>query len=257
MANFAYSQTIFQTMNRREMIKAGLGTAAMTILGGIPAIAKDKKDRKKILVIGAHPDDPETAAGGTICLLTKAGHDVACVYLTKGQASSSFTDRKVAADTRTKEAIAACAIMGSRYIFMDQEDGATEVSEKRRADMRELISKEKPDVVITHWPIDGHRDHAACGILVADAWRRLDHCFELYFFEVMTGVQTQLFHPTDWVDISSVRDLKYKACYCHESQHLEETMEEFHGPMEAFRGLECRCPAAEAFAHNTVPAKLV
>ena len=45
-----YSQTAFQTMNRREMLKVGLGTTAMTILGGIPAVAKEKKDRKKILI---------------------------------------------------------------------------------------------------------------------------------------------------------------------------------------------------------------
>ena len=244
-------------MNRREMIKAGLGGAAMTILGGIPAIAKDKKDKRKILVFGAHPDDPETGAGGTICLLAKAGHDVACVYLTRGQASVSFPDRKVAAQTRTREAIEACTVMGARYIFLDQEDGATIVSEKTRADVRELLLKEKPDVVLTHWPIDGHRDHAACGILVNDAWRRLDHCFELYFYEVITGIQSQLFHPTDWVDITSVREQKYKACFCHESQHLEETMRDEHGPMELFRGLECRCHAAEAFVHNTVPGKLV
>ena len=50
-------------MNRREMIKASVGAAAMTALG-IPLAGKnaDKavKGKKKILVIGAHPDDPET-----------------------------------------------------------------------------------------------------------------------------------------------------------------------------------------------------
>ena len=49
-------------MNRREMIKTGVGAAALTILGGIPLHAKSKRDRKKILVFGAHPDDPETGA---------------------------------------------------------------------------------------------------------------------------------------------------------------------------------------------------
>ena len=76
------------------MLKAAGGAAALTILGGIPLDAAaagmtpagKRKDRKKILVIGAHPDDPETAAGGTICLLTDAGHEVVCVYLTKGEA---------------------------------------------------------------------------------------------------------------------------------------------------------------------------
>ena len=244
-------------MNRREMIKTGIGATALTMLGGIPLEAGNKRDKRKILVFGAHPDDPETGAGGTICLLAQAGHDVTVVYLTRGQASSSFTSREVAARTRTREAEAACAVMGVRPVFMDQMDGSTEVNEARRAEVRELIQREKPDVILTHWPVDGHRDHAACGILVTDAWRRLDHCFELYFYEVMTGVQSQLFHPTDWVDISSVREQKYKACYCHESQHLEETMRDYHGPMEIFRGLECRCPTAEAFAHNTVPASIL
>ena len=30
---------------------------------------------------------------------------------------------------------------------------------------------------ITHWPIDGYRDHAACGILVLDSWKRLGRSF--------------------------------------------------------------------------------
>ncbi len=40
------------------------------------------KRRLKVLAIGAHPDDPETCCGGTVCLLTEAGHEVVCVYLT-------------------------------------------------------------------------------------------------------------------------------------------------------------------------------
>ncbi len=244
-------------MNRREMIKTGIGAAALTILGGVPLQARNKRDRRKILVFGAHPDDPETGAGGTICLLSEAGHDVTVVYLTRGQASSRFTDRKVAATTRTREAEEACKVMGVRPVFMDQMDGSSEVNEARRAEVRALIEKEKPDVVLTHWPIDGHRDHAACGILVTDAWRRLDHCFELFYYEVMSGVQSQLFHPTDWVDISFVRERKYKACYCHASQDPEEIMRDYHTPMEVFRGLECRCEAAEAFAHNTVPGSIL
>ena len=243
-------------MNRREMIKAGLGGTALTILGGIPAIAKDKKDQRKILVFGAHPDDPETGAGGTICLLAKAGHDVACVYLTRGQSSSRFDNPEIAAATRVKEAREACAVLGARPIFMDQVDSATEITAARCDEVKELIEREAPDVVLTHWPIDAHRDHAACALLVRDAWKRLDYRFKLYYYEVMTGDETELFTPTDWVDITSVLDQKYKACYCHKSQDPDWMME-YHTPMETFRGLECRCKAAEAFVHNTVPGKLI
>ena len=246
------------------MLKAAGGAAALSVLGGIPlacgkqgAKCGSKGDRKKILVIGAHPDDPETAAGGTICLLTDAGHEVVCVYFTRGEAGISGKSHDEAASIRVKEAEAACAVMGTRPLFMNQIDGATEVNKDRYQEMIDMLEREKPDVVITHWPIDGHRDHAVCGILVLDAWRRLDRCFELYYFEVMSGTQTQLFHPTDWVDITATQERKYKACYCHESQGLKEAMDNWHTPMERFRGIECRCTAAEAFLHHTEPVSLV
>ena len=246
------------------MLKAAGGAAALSILGGIPlACGKhgtargSKGSRKKILVIGAHPDDPETAAGGTICLLTDAGHEVVCVYLTRGEAGISGKSHDEAAAIRVKEAEEACAVMGTRPLFMNQIDGSTEVNQDRYQEMREMLEREKPDVVITHWPIDGHRDHAVCGILVLDAWRRLDRCFELYYFEVMTGTQTQLFHPTDWVDITTTQERKYKASYCHQSQGLKEAMDNWHTPMERFRGIECRCAAAEAFVHHSEPVSLV
>lgn len=248
------------------MLKAAGSAAALTILGGIPlANAREempvkpvpKKDRRKVLVIGAHPDDPETGAGGTICRLTDAGHEVVCVYFTRGEAGISGKSHAEAAVIREKEARAACAVLGARPLFMDQVDGSTEVNLERYREMREMLDREKPDVVITHWPIDGHRDHAVCGILVLDAWRRLGRTFRLYYLEVMSGTQTQLFRPTDWVDISSVLARKYEACYCHASQDLGEVMRDWHDPMEKFRGIECRCRAAEAFVRHLEPGSLV
>jgi LmbE family N-acetylglucosaminyl deacetylase len=42
--------------------------------------------RVHIVVIGAHPDDPETGCGGTIAKLTGDGHRVTIIYLTRGEA---------------------------------------------------------------------------------------------------------------------------------------------------------------------------
>ena len=241
-------------MDRRTMIKASAGAAAMSVFGiSLSGRETEGALRKKILVIGAHPDDPETCAGGTMCLLTAAGHEVVCVYLTRGEAGIAGKTPAEAAAIRVKESAEACQVTGARCLFMDQIDGHTEINLDRYRQMRELLEAEKPDVVLTHWPIDGHRDHAICGLLVLDAWRRVGRCFELYYFEAMSGTQSQLFHPTDWVDISAVAEQKHKACRCHESQGMDALLDEWHIPMERFRGLECRCPSAEAFIHHTMP----
>ncbi len=202
---------------------------------------------KKALVIGAHPDDPETICGGTMLVLKNQGCEVVSVYLTSGEAGINGKTDKESAAIRTKEYEDACKVMGVRYIAMTQIDGNTEVNNARYAEMKALIAKEKPDVVFTHWPIDSHRDHRACALLVYDAWRQLDHSFDLYYCEAMSGLQTQTFHPTDYVNIESVVEKKHEACKCHVSQNMDWILNEWHIPMEKFRGLEFHCKAAEAF----------
>ncbi|MBQ9077586.1 MAG: PIG-L family deacetylase [Muribaculaceae bacterium] len=243
-------------MNRRDMLRMTGAAVAGASLFGFPALAagsgmsgENGKARRKALVIGAHPDDPETACGGTMVLLRQAGYDVVSVYMTKGQRGISGKSHEEAASIRVAEAEDACRILDVRAVFMSQIDGDSEINRGRYVEMRELIASEKPDVVFTHWPIDSHPDHRVCSLLVYDAWRRLDYLFELYYFEVMSGTQTQLFQPTDYVDISSVADRKRQACFCHESQNIVSLYEKWHDGMECFRGLELRCEKAEAFIH--------
>lgn len=248
-------------MDRRKMLKLTGAAVAGSSLLGIDAIAAENPQvadaagekqakKKKALIIGAHPDDPETGCGGTMIVLKNAGWDVVSVYLTRGEAGIQGKSHDEAAAIRVKEAEAACKVMGVRPVFLSQIDGSSEVNKERYIEVRELIAAEKPDVVFTHWPIDSHADHRVCSTLVYDAWRRLGYNFELYYFEVMSGVQTHLFHPTDWIDITSVGEQKREACYCHESQGAR-SFYETHYEMEVFRGMEYRCKRAEAFVHLT------
>jgi len=41
---------------------------------------RNKNEKLKILVIGAHPDDPETGCGGTMALYSGLGHEVVAIY---------------------------------------------------------------------------------------------------------------------------------------------------------------------------------
>jgi LmbE family N-acetylglucosaminyl deacetylase len=209
--------------------------------------------RLRILVLGAHPGDPEAGCGGTIVRYTDAGHDVVALYLTRGEAGISGKTHAQAAAMRTAEAEAACSILKARPAFAGQIDGATEVNTARAAELSKIVASEKCDVVFTHWPLDTHADHRACAALTYDAWLRSGRAFSLYFYEVDLGSDTQCFRPTHYVDVTATEPRKRAACVAHASQNpLGPTgfYDKDHEPMLRFRGRECGRKAAEAFFHH-------
>ena len=204
----------------------------------------------KALVIGAHPDDPESMCGGTILALKAIGCEVVCVYFTQGEGGIPGKTEAEAGAIRRQEALNSCEYMGVRPVFLTQIDGRTEINREVYDEMKDLLESEKPDLVITHWPIDQHRDHRHCAIAVFDAWSKLGHPFDLYYAEVMTGRQTLTFTPDTYVDITAVREQKLEAYLCHKSQLLEKNIAIYHDPMEEMRGLEFQCKYAEAFVRQ-------
>lgn len=207
---------------------AGTSLFCPRALAGNTPESETPSKMPKVLVIGAHPDDPETCCGGTIITLKNAGYDVVVVYMTRGQSGISGKSKEEAGAIRTQEALNACEIYD---------------------EMRELIIQENPGIVFTHWTLDLHRDHRVCSCLVLEAWKRLKYKFDLYFFEPMTGAQAQLFTPIDYIDITDVAEQKRKACDCHVSQGMDHIYSDWHEHMERFRGCEFHCQRAEAFVH--------
>jgi LmbE family N-acetylglucosaminyl deacetylase len=75
----------------------------------------------RVVCTGAHPDDPETGCGGTLSRLLAAGHKVAIVYLTRGEAGVKYIpkaavtwnpceEKAAVAGVRSAEARRACGI---------------------------------------------------------------------------------------------------------------------------------------------------
>lgn len=212
-----------------------------------------EQPRLRILVIGAHPDDPESCAGGLLALAAGAGHDVTAVYLTTGEAGIGGTGPGEAAAIRRKEAERACAILGVKAVFLGEIDGATVVDRARYQKMTEFLKEQKPDLVVTHWPIDSHADHRACWNLVYNAWITGGKKFALYYMEAMTGVQSLGFQPTDRIDIGPVSKRKRESLFVHVSQGITpETYDGdfLQGQMERFRGIEAGCVYAEAYVRQ-------
>jgi len=237
---------------RRKFIKlSALGIGSLGI-AGVPAvgIASSMADKKlNILCVGAHPGDPEFGCGGTLAKYSDAGHAVTIVYLTRGEAGDPTKSFAESAALRTREAEASCRVLKAKALFAGQVDGNTELNKERNEGMMKLILSEKPDIVFAHWPLDTHGDHQVAGLLTLNAWVKSGQQFHLYFYEVNTGDETMGFVPTDYVDISAVRDRKKAAMFAHQTQNPESVYDAYFKAMEDFRGLESRVKAAEGFIH--------
>lgn len=230
----------------------GAGIAMAGLSAPFPGLAGDARSarRLKVVVTGAHPDDPESGCGGTIARYTEAGHDVTILYLTRGESGIPGTAMNEAARIRTAESLKACEILRAKAVFAGQIDGHTELNETRYAEFRRLLDAENPDVVFTHWPIDTHRDHRATSLLTFDTWLQDGRKYALYYYEVDQGSQTQIYHPTDYVDISTTVECKKAACWAHASQHPETDFWIMHDAMNRFRGMEGNLKFAEAFIRH-------
>jgi LmbE family N-acetylglucosaminyl deacetylase len=238
--------------SRRGFVKAGVaGLGLLTLPGILQAKPKSEVEKRKIVCFGGHPDDPESGCGGTLAKLVNMGHEVTIIYLTTGEAGIEGKSHAEAAAIRKQEAINACAVLKAKPVFAGQIDGATIMDNDWLAKVQQMIADEKPDLVFTHWPIDTHKDHQIASLLVIQTWMRSSHKFPLYFFEVCTGEQTQIFKPTDYVDISNTQEQKRKSVYCHVSQDPSGIYGCGHAAMEDFRGRELGVKAAEAFVYMT------
>jgi LmbE family N-acetylglucosaminyl deacetylase len=226
-------------LKRRDVLALGL-------LGAGLARPAGGGRKLRLVVAGAHPDDPESGCGGTMARYSALGHEVYALYLTRGEAGVPGKSHEEAARIRTREAGEASKLLGASPVFAGQVDGSTEVNQRRYEEFRRVLLPLAPDIVLAHWPIDTHPDHRAASLLAYDAWQHATRKFALYYFEVLTGEQTQNFAPTHHVDITSAEAAKRAACYAHASQQPAEFYAA-HDRMNRFRGAECRVKYAEAF----------
>jgi LmbE family N-acetylglucosaminyl deacetylase len=237
--------------SRRKFLKTSLsGLGILSVPASLQASTTPVR-KVKIVCMGGHPDDPESGCGGTLAKLSAMKNDVTVIYLTRGEAGITGKSHDEAAAIRTNEALAACRVLNVKPVFAGQIDGDTVVNNEWVGKIQELLADEKPDIVLTHWPIDSHKDHQAASLLTIQTWMRAKQKFELYFFEVCAGEQTMVFRPTDYVDITGVHEQKRKAVFCHTSQDPDSIYSCGHASMEDFRGREMGVKAAEAFVRMT------
>lgn len=221
----------------------------------------------RVLVVAAHPDDPEFGCGGTTARWVAEGMDVYYLVCTRGNKGSS--DAEMTPDRliqiREEEQRAAARVIGAREVsFLDFLDGELAPTFQFRGAIVREIRRVRPQIVLTHDPTVmytaghiNHPDHRAVGTATLDsvyptARDRLNYpehekagllphkVKEVYLWGATS--------PNVWIDISSSFDRKVEALRCHVSQvgageRMLERMRERAKQVGEPRGI----PLAEAF----------
>src|SRR5215471_11555007 len=134
--------------SRRQFVKNATAGLGLLSLSSFANAGKRKQDnKKKIVCVGGHPDDPESGCGGTLAKFSNAGHDVTIIYLTTGEAGIEGKTHDEAAAIRKLESINACKILHVKPVFAGQIDGDTIMNNDWVNKMRQLLNDEKPDIV--------------------------------------------------------------------------------------------------------------
>jgi LmbE family N-acetylglucosaminyl deacetylase len=199
---------------------------------------EDWNTPRKILVILAHPDDPEFFCGGTLARWIDAGHEVSYLLLTKGDKGSDdpLISPEDLMSIRMLEQKAAGSILGVKEInFLDYPDGFVVPDLEMRKQIVRHIRMYKPDIIVTSDPNNlyirgmyiNHPDHRAAGLVTIDAvFPAAGNLF--YFPELLKeGLQphspaevwvslTQ--EPTVTIDVTSFWSMKVNALLQHKSQ---------------------------------------
>lgn len=123
----------------------------------------------QILVIGAHPDDCDVAAGGMASLYRQLGHAVRFVSVTNGESGHQRIYGEELVAIRRQEAAAAGALLGIQYDVLDNRDGYLQPTPAARDEIIAIIRETAPDLILTHRPNDYHPDHRYTSQLVCDA----------------------------------------------------------------------------------------
>ena len=195
---------------------------------------------QKILVILAHPDDPEFFCGGTLAQWAREGHNITYLILTAGDkgfnpyTQADMTPEKLVPIRKVEQAEAAKIIGANSPLFLDLEDGLLIPDlHLRRIIVRE-IRRHRPDILVTCDPQNlfalygiNHPDHRACGQVVLDAVfpaagspvffpELLDEGFEPHMpKEIWCSLTNQ---PNEVIDITETWNIKVQATLQYKSQ---------------------------------------
>jgi N-acetylglucosamine malate deacetylase 1 len=127
---------------------------------------KSMKQLMDYMAIGAHPDDVELHAGGTLVKMTSEGKKGVIVDMTRADAATRGTP-----ELRLQEAAKAGRILGiAERINLGLPDSQLQVNPETILKVVKVIRQYRPKIILTHSQDDYHPDHVATCEIVKRAW---------------------------------------------------------------------------------------
>tara|TARA_R110000850_G_scaffold233302_1_gene358222 strand:- start:183 stop:872 length:690 start_codon:yes stop_codon:yes gene_type:complete len=220
---------------------------------------------KKVLVVGAHPDDEIIGLGGTLRKHVLNGDEVYAHILTDGHSSRSgyelSSDVKNTMARRNEAAEKSAEIIGFKDLFLeplpDQALDTLPMVELVKT-IEKVANHIKPDVVFMHHRGDANMDHQMIYKAGITAFRSVGSSFapEVYCYETLSSTEwgapfpDSYFMPNYFVDISETLEAKLNAMRCYADELRDYPHPRSIKGMEeaALRwGKVVNCRAAEAF----------
>ncbi|HEX5414182.1 MAG TPA: PIG-L deacetylase family protein [Chloroflexota bacterium] len=225
------------------------------------------EELNRVMVIAAHPDDPEFGCAATIAKWAAMGREITYVLLTSGDKGShdpNVRPGQIAGLRETEQRAAAECLGVKEVLFLNYADGILENTLDLRRRLSQIIRERQPNILLAidpwrHYQL--HPDHRAAGMAALDA---LWAAREWYLFpEQLLGEkepwrikEAYLFwtdHPDYWEDVTESIDQRVAALRCHASQlrGRADTLEERvrNGARETAKGHDMEY--AEAFKKLT------
>lgn len=187
---------------------------------------------KKVLMIGAHPDDNDLRAGGTALKYIREGFEVRFLSVCNGSGGHHEMKPEEIVKRRRKEAQNVEKITGITYdIWSDINDCEVMADLETRKRMVRYIREYNPDIVFSHRCNDYHADHRNVALLVQDASYLLvvpNFCPEVRAMRGMPVImyfhdefKEPIFKPSVIVPTDDVIEQKYQMYNQYVSQMYE------------------------------------
>ena len=173
-----------------------------------------------ILGFGAHPDDVELVAGGTLLKAARAGSATGVITLTRGE-----TGTRGSLETRAVEFDAASRLMGlAHHEMLSLPDGRLAADEESKLAVVREIREHRPTILLLPYWEDRHPDHGAASRIVQEAaflagLPKLDTGQEPFRpAELVYYMSSWEFEPSFVVDISAHIEEKKSAIQAYGTQ---------------------------------------